>query len=404
MRRPPPRFPLLGVAARLLLLGIGLMALAVAEAVMTGASSGPWFAFGFWTALAGFLAPFTYDWLRGRTEAEDRALLARDLADMLDLGAPLDEALEALGADLGSRTGTKYSRALRALPFLADRLRAGTPLSDALVESRCFPPHWPQLVGLGERLGTLPRVLRGLAQAEPERPAGFQWTLFYLGFVVFMVAAIGNFLTVYILPTFRQIMVGMGLKAPYDLPQGALFGLGQLALLALGLCLLIPVSRRVLVRGGATVLGVRPILRLRQQAESAAALGAGLELGLSEAEAFDLAARTADLPEYRKVLQEAAAGRGGTLAGELARSPDLFAPPLVWLARQGERFGNLPEALLAGAAALREEAEQRTLRALRLGEVVAVLCVGGLVLLLVFSCVLPLAQILGTSIEEVLLP
>lgn len=405
MRRPPPRFPLLGVSARFVVGGLALMAVAVVEVLSTrDRSSGPWFSLGFWAVIGGLLLPLAYDWIRGRTEGEDRALMARDLADMLDLGAPLDEALDALGADLGSRKGTQYSRPLMALPFLADQLRAGTAFSEALARSRWYPPHWVQLVAVGERLENLPRVLRGLAQAEPQRPAGFQWTLLYLGVVIFTVAVVGHFLTTYILPTFRALMAGLHIPAALDLPHRAFFGMLELGVVGAGVLLLIPATRRLLVQVGATAVGFRPVLRLRQQAESASTLAAALELGLSEAEAFDLAARTAELPEYRRVFARAARGAGATLAAELAREPRLFAPPLVWLARQGERFGNLPEALLAGADALRDEADGRATRALRLAEVVAVACVGLLVFLLVLATMLPLAQLLGTLLEEVYLP
>lgn len=404
MRRPPPRFPLLGRAVLVFLLGLTLMGAAIAEALVLDRSSGPLFPLGFWSCLGAVVLPLAYDWLRGRTEAEDRALVARDLADMLDLGAPLDEALDALGADLGSRNGTKFSRPLMALPFLAERLRAGASFSGALTESRCYPPHWIQLVGLGERLEALPRVLRGLAQAEPQRPAGFQWTMLYLALVVFMISAVGHFLTTYIQPTFRSLLEAMVAPTPLDLPHRGFFALMELAVVGPGVLFLIPATRRILVQLGATAVGLRPVLRMRQQAESAATLGAALELGLSETEAFDLAARTAELPEYRHVFLKAARGAGGTLAAELAREPRLFAPPLVWLARQGERFGNLPEALLAGSESLREEAENLATRALRLGEAVAVATVGLVVFLMVLATMLPLAQILRNLLEEVYLP
>lgn len=386
------------------LLGLTLMGLAITQDVLLERSSGPLFPLGFWSCLAALVLPLAYDWLRGRTEAEDRALMARDLADMLDLGAPLDEALDALGADLASRNGTKFSRPLMALPFLADRLRAGTALSVALTESRCYPPHWIQLVGLGERLETLPRVLRGLAQAEPQRPAGFQWTMLYLALVVFMISGVGHFLTTYIQPTFRMLLEGMASPVPLDLPRRSFFALAELVVFGLGILFLIPATRRILVQLGATALGLRPVLRLRQQAESAATLGAALELGLSEAEAFDLAARTAELPEYQRAFLRSARGAGGSMAAELAREPRLFAPPLLWLARQGERFGNLPEALLAASESLRDEAENLATRALRLGETVAVATVGLVVFLMILATMLPIAQILRTLLEEVYLP
>ncbi|HXE72480.1 MAG TPA: type II secretion system F family protein [Candidatus Nitrosotenuis sp.] len=413
MRSSVPSLPLR--ASQVLGGGLALAGLATALGGFFEESSvGVGFALAFYGLAVGTVplwGPVIYDWLRARDLSDDRSLLAEGLADMLDMGIPLVEALEHYAAASRAHLGTAFAPLTRVLPWLVLRLRQGSTLAQALQESGAFPQHWWRLLGAAEATGNLPQTLRHLAALE-QRVAGVAWASrvpSMVGLLVLtLLCGMAGFVAVFILPTFMQLFAGLGLPLPWASRLLAWTGRNYpfpLALLTLGALLLL--ARPVRPALGAA-LGRLPgawgVVRLEQQAAAASTLASATRLDMPLPEALAVAASSVSHPLYRQALLAASRDPAPDLAACLARRPDLFDAPLRFLAGQGERFGELPEALDRASVYLGEEAARAGTRASALlrGGIVVVL--GLLCGLFVLGVMLPYFQVAAEIQGGLLLP
>ena len=391
-----PALGLVGAGALLVFLTVLLAVAGVLEALPV---LGLLLPLGLLAGFGGVLLPFCYDQVRGRSSSDDRALLAENLADMLDLGVPLDEALGRLGRDMRRDPATSHSPTALAAVRAAEDLGAGSPLSAALRATRAFPSRWAALLAAGELLGDLPGALRTLARLE-SRSGPFPVEALLRAFVVIPVAlGVALFLVTYVMPTFVSLYEGMGLDLPWASrmlfptlkalrrppTDWALLAGGALVLASL----FVPA-----VREGAMVLVSRLGWgRWREQALFAGSLAAGARLGMSLPQALEVARAGAGDPAYRRAAEGFLEVPGATLAQMLDSRPDLFEPGLRWMAAQGERYGNLPEALEACAAFLEEEASRVRHRREVLLEFVLAGAVGLFVLVTTLGVMQPLVDL-----------
>lgn len=114
------------------------------------------------TAL-GRLAISCVPWMRGTIENFHRANFADLLALLVAHGVPLADALVLAGDATGDR---RFRTAARGV---ADEVRQGTPLSDAVATRRVFPPFMRWMIGTAERQGSLPAALRQLGEMYRRR-------------------------------------------------------------------------------------------------------------------------------------------------------------------------------------------------------------------------------------------
>ena len=75
--------------------------------------------------VVGVFYPVVYDLVRGREQAEDQALWAEALGDMLEAGIPLSDALEAISTDLRSTFKTCLLPAAGALEGMVEAVKQG---------------------------------------------------------------------------------------------------------------------------------------------------------------------------------------------------------------------------------------------------------------------------------------
>ena len=345
-------------------------------------------------ALFGFLLPLLYDWIRARTSADDRALFGEALADLLEMGIPADEAVARLGQDMRGNAASSLSRTAFAALAVAEAMRQGTTLSEAVRGTRAFPDPWADLLRVGEALERLPEALRALARVE-SRQGYVPAEVLVRGFVFLPIAGgILLFLATYILPTFTALFEGMQLELPlatriliggrHLVPIPVLLLVPLAGLLAFSL-LFRPAREYLLALASRLATGT-----LQAQATVCSALAAGVRLGLDLPEALGAARSSVPDPQYRKALQ---ATPGQTLADVMDAHPRLFQPQVRWLARQGERYGNLAEGLEACGVYLDEVAEQVRSRRRVLVEVALTGAMGLLLLLMMAGTLLPITRI-----------
>ncbi len=380
-----------------LLLGVLGVVLAVLEGLLgevAGLLEGILWRLGGLVCWAGLLTPFLYDWFRGRTSAEDRALLAEALADLLELGLPLDQALARLGAEMRANAACSRSRTAFAALEAARGLAGGATLSEALTATGAFPDRWSRLVAAGEATEQLPGALRSLARLEcVQSPLPFEALVRTFLFLP-LAGGVTVFLGAYALPGVTGILEAMGTELPAP-TRMLMFGrhllppLLALLLLSLPLAFLAGLWRpfREVMSNLASRLGTG---NRQAQALVLGALAATTRLEMSLEERLRVASQATTDPWYRQALQ---ARPGDTLAEVLQARPDLFEPQVRWLVRQAERDGNLAQALEHCAAHLQEVAEQVRWRRRVLAEVGLTAAMGLVALLMLLGVLLPLTRL-----------
>jgi type II secretory pathway component PulF len=311
-------------------------------------------------ALLAVFSPFFYNWLRGRTIEDDETLFLGELSALLRRELPLDRSLEALALSRRGQLAHRFAPFTAILAEVALKTQRGATLSVALGEVREIPRHWATVIGQAESRGDLPETLEGLAELESTRMRMPILSLLRFQILAVLLLGICLFLSRYIMPSFLAIMgpLGVGLSwqsrllvgfQPGLLSNGLGILLGATVLL-LVLSVPFPGLRGTIRQLGYFVPGFRRVFKTEQQARAMRAMAVATRLGLPLGEVLATARGSVAIGSYRKAL---GAPDGTSLSEVLAARPDLFEPQTAWLCRQGERLGELPEALSSLADNLR---------------------------------------------------
>lgn len=333
---------------------------------------------------------------RLRLSLKDQALLTRELGTLLGAGLAIDRALLAL-ADL-----TSSGRVAAISRRLARDIQSGRSLSAACAAlPRAFSRNYVTMVAAGEASGDLAAALERLALLIDRSRAvasAVGSALLYPAIVALVGVASAIFLVSYVLPSFADLLTGMGRELPW--PTRMLLGLSEflqryglwLALGVAGLGVLVswrwrdPAFRlgldRLLLR--LPVLG--GILRRVEIERTARVLAHLLAAGIDLPKAL-LGAR--EVAQNRAVAgglgaSEEAVRRGERLAAGLAAA-GVFPPLLVELARVGEETGNLSDALLKVAEIQAREVERALARLVALIAPVTTILLGMMVAFLILA-------------------
>lgn len=147
---------------------------------------------------------------RGHIRNRDITVFLRQLIMMFESGTPILKALKSL-----SRRGENKS--VRALVGgIADYVEAGNPLWQAFArEGRAFSPVEVNLIKAAEASGSLPTVLKRIAEyrEQSERlTRKVQVALIYPAVLVTVAVALVIILSVFVIPAFKEIFDTMGAK------------------------------------------------------------------------------------------------------------------------------------------------------------------------------------------------
>lgn len=346
---------------------------------------------------------------RGRAPAVSRAAALRTVATLLDAGLPATEALAAAAEHAG------HPVLVEALVVAATRVREGGSVADAFGANRAvFSDLTTSLVRAGEASGALGTVLGRVATHE-ERAAAvaarLRAALTYPAVMLATSAAVLVVLVAWVVPQMAALFVETGATLPLATRillavTGAVrewwwaLAIAFVAVGAGGMRLAArPEGRawrdRVLL--AAPVAG--PLVTKAAFARVGATLATLLESGLPLDEALGVAADAAGNRVVGDALRTArrAVREGRPLAPALAATT--VVPSLaVQLVGVGERSGALAPAFARVADAFEADVDAGLAAALALVEPVAVLAMGGAVLLLVLTVLVPLLE-LGTLVQ-----
>jgi general secretion pathway protein F len=342
----------------------------------------------------------------GRAARVDLGLFAADLAELLDAGLEIVEALAAQAEH------TREAATSRLAARLLERLRDGRTFSDALeAEGASMPPLLVGLVRAGERSGGVLESLRRWAdyrRRHEELAARLRAALVYPAVLLAVGSAVTLFLLAVVVPRFANAYRGTEDRLPAltrMMMSLGVFVAAHPALVAAslaGLAVLVVHGARAAARSGRLeqVLGSLPGVgaRLRQfrLSQLHLTLGTLLQAGLPALAALELAHSV--MPPLRRPALQAVADalRRGERWSDALAANDLASPVSQRLLRAGEGTGRLAE-MLVRSARHQDHALARWLdRFSRLFEPLLMVAVGLVVGAIVVLLYLPIFDLAGS--------
>lgn len=333
--------------------------------------------------------------------SEALAQLTRQLATLLRGGLPLDAALNALAAQRA-----RYSEVLVGVRA---RVQEGYSFAEALDSSRrTFPELLVATVGAGERIGRLEEVLERLAEHFENRQALRQQVRAALAYPMVLTVfslAIVSLMLVYVVPQVTPVFVDSGVELPVltrvlitvsDFARAW----GWLALLAaaagcglVARALRVPATR---VRVHRLLLRIPLFGALSRELNSARlmqSLSTLTDAGVSVWESLRVAARMlTNLPMRQAAMDAAREVSEGKPAAEALDRSGLFPPLCIQLIASGEASGELHQLLGRAAETQQRDLSARINTLTSLLQPVLIMLVGGFVLLIVLSILMPIFE------------
>ena len=328
----------------------------------------------------------------------------RQLASLVNAGLPIERALNALAEEADSPRQRDLVAAMRT------EVNAGAPFAKALSQyPREFSPIYIAVVTAGEQSGHLGLVLESLADDLQDQQA-LRGKLLAAGLYPAIVSVVALlivlFLLAYVVPQVTQVFSSTGRQLPWltrlmlglseAIQADGVWGLVLLVIAGLGVrqSLRHPNVRR---RFDAAWLNLPLIGRLARgynAARFARTLGMLAGAGVPILKALQAAADTLTNSAMRQDAQNALVlvREGAPLASALAQHTR-FPKLLSMFARMGEQTGNLPAMLQRAAQQLGAEVQRRAMQLATVLEPLLIVAMGGLVMLIVLSVMLPIIQL-----------
>ncbi|MBN8550950.1 MAG: type II secretion system inner membrane protein GspF [Deltaproteobacteria bacterium] len=340
-----------------------------------------------------------------RVSTKDLAVATRQLATLVAAGLPLVSALQALADQTESFT------LKRIIIDVREKVEQGSSLAKALAAfPKTFPPLYMNMVASGEASGMLDTVLQNLAEyleAQLELKRKIFSALMYPILMLSICTLVVLGLFMYVVPRIVEIFKKQGAELP--LPTRIMIGISDflinywyLAALAIfgALALLRWYYRQPTGRSKIDRLYLKlpiygPLYTKIGTARISRTLGTLLGSGVGLLNGIDITKNIVSNVHMVKALEDARDGvrEGRSLARELGRS-GLFPTMLGHMIAVGEASGEL-EGMLDKAGRAYESEVNATLSGLTsLLEPLMMIFVGTIVLCIVISVLLPMADLI----------
>lgn len=339
-----------------------------------------------------------------RASEQDKAIVIRELAILLQAGVSLAEAVESIGQ---SHTDSAIGP---AFTHVHGKLRGGESFSQGL---RSAPLRWPdylyQLVAAGEHTGKLAQALQSAAsQMEYDERVKTEMRSALLYPSILVVSGIAATLLIFIVvvPKFANILKGNRAQVPdisvWVLTVG-MFVRENLLWVGLVAAAAVLAAVRVLSNQENRTRILQSVARLpilgRWLIETeigrwAAMLGTLLENRVPILKAMEITQEGSRLVEMRQKLQQALREvKGGKKLADALTGVQLLNVTGLNLVRVGERSGELASMLRALATLHENAGRERLKRFLILLEPIAILLIGGVIGLVMVSVMLAITSL-----------
>ncbi|MGI9264064.1 MAG: type II secretion system inner membrane protein GspF [Gammaproteobacteria bacterium] len=331
----------------------------------------------------------------------DLALVTRQIATLVRSGMPLEESLLAVSQQ------TEKPRLKSVLLGVRSRVMEGHSLAEGLAEfPQAFPDLYRATVSAGEQSGHLDAILERLAdyaEVRQQMRQRISQALIYPIILVSLSILIVSGLLVYVVPQ----VVGVFENTGQDLPAltAGLIALSDFLrdnglLLFVLFIALVYVTRQVLKKPGPRrqydLLLLRlPVIGRLVQGINTARFTRTLSIlsgsGVPVLEALRISGEVVNNVPMRDAVKETAVRvrEGAPIGGSLGASK-LFPPMTMHLISSGESSGQLDTMLEHAAVNQEREVDSLVSTMLSILEPMLILFMGGLVLLIVLSILMPI--------------
>lgn len=308
----------------------------------------------------------------GNVSLDEKVLLTRNLAAMLDAGLTSSRALGVMERQVTNK------RLRSVLGSLIGEVKAGGTLSVAFGK---FPDVFPQLlvsmVKAGEESGKLAESLRVVSeqmQKMSNLTKKIRGAMIYPAIVIIAMVGIGILMLIYVVPTLTQTFKEAGAKLPAQtqliidassfLVNNTLFAIGGFIIL---IALIVtaarsPQGKRVLSWVFLRIPVIRTIVQETYSARTTRTLSSLLSAGVDMIYAISIAREVVGNSYYQEVLREAEGEvqKGKGLSATFAKYPHLYPPLVAEMVAVGEETGRLSDLLKETATFYEESVEQQT--------------------------------------------
>ena len=343
-------------------------------------------------------------WADRGVSARDLAYATRQLADLISGGLPLLGALTLLAKQ------TEHKALIRIIQLLADDVRDGRALSEALADHpRVFPPLYISMVRTGEVGGALDEALTRLAdlgESEAELRSRVLSAAVYPLFIVCFATLMTAGLIVFVVPALAQTFLETNQVLP--LPTRLVLALSGIltkwwwailgsmvgAVWALRRWHATALGRAAADRMLLAIPGIGTLARKLDTSRATRNLGVLVGQGVPVLQALDVVAHHVSNTVLKRALHSIleSVREGSSIAAALERSKQfpMFVSNMVAV---GEESGSVDQALLKVASVYEREID-RTIRALTsVLEPVLLVAVGGVVMFIVLAMLLPIFEL-----------
>lgn len=333
----------------------------------------------------------------------DLAMVTRQLSTLVGSGMPLEECLRAVAEQSESGKVRSLMMGVRG------KVLEGFSLAKALGDyPRAFPPLYRATVDAGEHSGHLDQVMIRLAdymEDQQKTRKQVQMASIYPAILTFIALAIVGFLLNSVVPEIVGVFASTGENLPG--PTRVLLAVSEwvqqwwlaciLAMVGAWIALMLwnrnPRRRRMTHR---LVLRLPLIGRVSRGFNTARFIGTVAILngsGVPLVEGMRIASQVVSNLEIQARVQEAAVrvSEGGSLGKALADAGH-FRPMMLHMISSGEASGDLDTMLQRTADAEDQQVKELIATVLALFEPLMVVLMGGIVLIIVLSIVLPIME------------
>jgi general secretion pathway protein F len=345
--------------------------------------------------------PETFSRGKRRLSGRDLSIFTRQLSILIGAGIPI---VEALGAILDQGGDSPLSR---IASVVREQVKEGRPLSVALSsEPGVFSSIYLNMVRAGEESGTLEIMLNRLADLM-ENQVNTRRKIFGSLFYPILLLCVGIlmviFLLIVVMPRITSIF--KGLKATLPLPTRILMGssdwlrthlllMGVLTALALILSFrFIRTNRSSIDRWSLKLPKIGSLILATQVARFSRTLGVLLSSGTPLQKAMEVSEAVVTNSVVREAVARASVDlAGGESLSQSLRSSKVFPMLAIHMIAVGERSGKLDELLVKLAEGYDLDVDQTIGTLTSLIEPVMILFIGGIVLFMVLSVLLPIFE------------
>lgn len=337
-----------------------------------------------------------------KTQAHTLAALCEQLVLMLGAGMPLHESIDALGAG--------EDESARLFTALAEPLRCGSTLHEAMALSGCFPTEMIGMVRAGEQSGQLERVLEGLAAHYSRMhrlSRAVSDAVRYPLMLLIIMSLVIVVLVFQVMPIFERALCSLG--AGMDgFSQHTMVLARGIGFVLFGLCALLLIGAVVgwiSIKNGKRpnwIFRIRPVARLRRLYAAqrlSSTLSVLLSSGMAMETALEMSAEGFEDAQEREHIRTCAqsVADGMDFSAALG-SGGWFEPLYIRMVQAGIASGQTDTALAKTAQMISQEIDDALSRMLSLIEPAMMIVLGAMIGSVLLCVLAPISGVLSAMV------